>query len=72
MVTVLLCVVKRLDFGVWQARAPMPAAPDDFPALHQYCAHHRIRRSHAVAALREAQRKPHELGVRQTHFTVIL
>lgn len=64
VVTALLRVAERLDFRVWQARAPMPAASDDFSALHQNRAYHRIRRSRAVAAPGEPEGEAHESGVR--------
>ena len=50
IVAVFLCVAKRLDFRVRQTSAPMPAAPDDFPAPHKQRADHRIWRSFAIAA----------------------
>jgi hypothetical protein len=56
-VAALLRVAERLNFRVRQARAPMPAAPDDFSAFHQNGADHRVRRSRAIAAPREAQGK---------------
>ena len=68
IVATLLRVAERLNFRVWQARAPMPAAADGFAALHQHRAHHRIRRSRAVATPGKPEGKAYELGVshRQT------
>jgi hypothetical protein len=37
-----LRVAQRFDFGMWQTRAAMPAAPYDFSAFHQYGADHRV------------------------------
>jgi len=59
IVTAFVRAAKRLDFRVRQARAPMPAASDDFAAFHQHRADHWIRRSRAVAAPGEAQSRPH-------------
>ena len=66
MVAVLLRVTERRDFRVGLARAPMPAAPDDFSALHQHRADHGIGRSRAKTAPGEAKGEAHEWGVR--HF----
>jgi len=66
--TTFLRVMERLDFRVRQARAPMPAAPDDFAIVHQHRANHRIRRGRAVTAPGEAEGKPHELGVRHCNW----
>jgi hypothetical protein len=53
IVTALLRVVERLDFCVRSTRAPMPAAPDVFAALHQHRADHWIGRSLPATSARQ-------------------
>jgi hypothetical protein len=40
----LASVAQGVDFRVWLASATVPALPDDFAALHEHSADHRIRR----------------------------
>jgi hypothetical protein len=56
----MLAVAESLDFGVRQARAPVPAASDDFSTFQENRADYRVRRSQATRARREAQRLTHE------------
>lgn len=62
-ISALLRIAKRLDFRVWFARVPVPAASDDFAALHQHRADHRIGRSRAVAAPGEADGLSHVIQI---------
>jgi hypothetical protein len=60
---VLLRVSERLNLRVRFARPPMPAASDDFSALHHHRTHHWIRRCHAAATPGKPEGEAHELGV---------
>jgi hypothetical protein len=60
---VFLPITERLDFRVWFARAPVPAAPDDFAAFYQYRADRRIRRRQATTAPRQTDGLSHVIQI---------
>ena len=63
IMAVFLRIAERLNFRVWSARAPVPAAPDEFSALHQYRADRRIRRRCAATAPRQTDGLSHVIQI---------
>ena len=61
--TVFLRIAERLDFRVWFAGTPVPAASDDFAAPHQHRADRRIRRRHAATAPRQTDGLSHVIQI---------
>lgn len=62
--SMFLRIVKRFNLSVRKSGLAMPSTPDDFSALYQYRAHHRIWRSRAISPSGEAQCKAHKTDVR--------